>query len=57
MNSNQPIAHIEVFSLAGVLLADAMPGVEEYVIGSFADDIVLVRVNAGGIVKFVKIMK
>ena len=57
VNSNQPIAHIEVFSLAGVLLADAMPGVEEYVIGSFADEIVLVRVNAGGIVKFVKIMK
>lgn len=57
VNSNQPINHIEVFSLAGVLLADAMPGVEEYAIGPFADDIVLVRINAGGIVKFVKMMK
>ncbi len=57
ITSDHPIALISVYSLAGMLLYESAPGTEEYMAGPFADDTLLVRVNAGGILRIVKMMK
>ncbi len=57
ISSSHFISQVEVFSLSGILLSESFPNVEECMIGPFKDKMMLVRVTAGGIVKFIKIMK
>lgn len=57
ISSSHSIAQVEVFALSGMLLAESFPNVVECIVGPFNEEVVLVRVTAGGIVKFKKIIK
>lgn len=52
-----PISNFAVYSLGGVLLHQSQPDATETEAGPFEDETLVVRVEAGGVVKVTKIMR